>query len=135
MLGRFGAAAASCLDDLRTGLKLSSLAPDGHHADKEIDLLLRRLAGHGLLEYRIGSSGNGADDLIVIEPQIPGYWPQMASLSDSDTLVLSRFAYMRRRGNEMVLEVAPRRCPLQDLRSETPEPRRHAVGPAAHSAA
>jgi SagB-type dehydrogenase family enzyme len=104
MLGRYGAAATSCLDDLRTGLPLSSLGPDGHHADKEIDLLLRRLVGHGLLEYCFGSPENCAEDLIVIEPQIAGYWPQKASLSDSDALVLSRFAYMRRRGNEMVLE-------------------------------
>ena len=35
----------------------------------------------------------------------------MASLSDSDALVLSRFAYMRRRGNEMVLE-SPRAAAL-----------------------
>ena len=111
MLGRFGASAAACLQDLRTGLPLSSLTSGGENNDKEIDLLLRRLAGHGLLEYRIGSSGNGTDDLIVIEPQIPGYWPQMASLSESDTLVLSRFAYMRRRGNEMVLE-SPRAAAL-----------------------
>ena len=110
MLGRFGAAAASCLDDLRTGLKLSSLAPDGHHADKEIDLLLRRLAGHGLLEYRVADPGGG-EDLIVIEPQMPGYWPQMPQLSDGDTVVLSRFAYLRRRGNEVVLE-SPRAAAL-----------------------
>jgi SagB-type dehydrogenase family enzyme len=111
MLGRYGAAATSCLDDLRTALPLSSLGPDGHHADKEIDLLLHRLVGHGLLEYCFGSPGNGAEDLIVIEPQIAGYWPQKASLSESDALVLSRFAYMRRRGNEMVLE-SPRAAAL-----------------------
>src|SRR6516165_10447106 len=33
-----------------------------------------------------------------------GYWPQTPPLGDADVLVLSRFAYMRRRGNEMVLE-------------------------------
>ena len=111
MLGRFGASAAACLQDLRTGLPLSSLMSGGLNTDKEIDLLVRRLAGNGLLEFRIGRSVNGTDDLIVIEPQIPGYWPQMASVSDSDTLVLSRFAYMRRRGNEMVLE-SPRAAAL-----------------------
>lgn len=111
MLGRFGASAAACLQDLRTGLPLSSLMPGGENTDKEIELLVRRLAGYGLLEFRIASSGNDADDLIVIEPQLPGYWPQMAALSDSDTLVLSRFAYMRRRGNDMVLE-SPRAAAL-----------------------
>ena len=111
MLGRFGASAAACLQDLRKGLPLTSLTPGGQNGDKEIDLLLRRLAGRGLLEYGFGSPGNGAEDLIVIEPQIAGYWPQKASLSDSDALVLSRFAYMRRRGNDMVLEL-PRAAAL-----------------------
>ena len=111
MLGRFGASAAACLQDLRKGLPLSSLTPSGQNGDKEIDLLLRRLAGHGLLEYCFGSPGKGAEDLIVIEPQIAGYWPQKASLSDSDVLALSRFAYMRRRGNDMVLE-SPRAAAL-----------------------
>jgi len=111
MLGRVGASAAACLQDLRKGVPLTSLTPGGQNGDKEIDLLLRRLAGHGLLEYGFGSPGNGAEDLIVIEPQIAGYWPQKASLSDSDALVLSRFAYMRRRGNDMVLE-SPRAAAL-----------------------
>ena len=71
--------------------------------DKEIDLLVRRLARRGLLEYRLGRSRNG-EDLVVIEPQVPDYWPQAPQLRDTDTLVLSRFAYLRRRGNEMVLE-------------------------------
>src|SRR5208282_2609445 len=43
-------------------------------------------------------------DLVVIEPQVPDYWPQTPPLGDADALVLSRFAYMRRRGAEMVLE-------------------------------
>jgi len=42
--------------------------------------------------------------LVVIEPQVPDYWPRLAQLGNADTLVLSRFAYMRRRANEMVLE-------------------------------
>ena len=71
--------------------------------DKEIQVLAQRLAKHGLLEYRLGRSRKG-DDLVVIEPQLPDYWPRMPLLRNTDTLVLSRFAYMRRRGNEMVLE-------------------------------
>jgi hypothetical protein len=35
---------------------------------------------------------------------MPGYWPQTPKLRDSETIVLSRFAYMRRRGSDMVLE-------------------------------
>jgi SagB-type dehydrogenase family enzyme len=55
------------------------------------------------LEYHLGRSRNG-EDLLVIEPQVPDYWPRTPQLGNSDALVLSRFAYMRRRGNEMVLE-------------------------------
>jgi SagB-type dehydrogenase family enzyme len=65
--------------------------------------LVQRLARRGLLEYRLGRSRDG-EDLVVIEPQVPDYWPQAARLGNSDTLVLSRFAYMRRRGDDMVLE-------------------------------
>jgi SagB-type dehydrogenase family enzyme len=72
--------------------------------------LVRRLARHGLLEYRLGRSRSG-EDLVVIEPQVPDYWPRMPQLRNADALVLSRFAYMRRRGNEMVLE-SPRASAL-----------------------
>jgi SagB-type dehydrogenase family enzyme len=41
---------------------------------------------------------------VVIEPQIGEYWPKRAKLGNDDTVVLSRFAYLRRRGNEMILE-------------------------------
>ena len=76
---------------------------EGRSIDKEIDLLVRRLARHGLLEYRLGRPRNG-EDKVVIEPQVPDYWPQTPQLGNADVLVLSRFAYMRRRGDEMVLE-------------------------------
>ena len=55
------------------------------------------------MEYRLGRARN-SEDLVVIEPQVPDYWPQAPQLGDADALVLSRFAYMRRRGSEMVLE-------------------------------
>ena len=102
-LGAFSAGAANRAQDLRIGLPLTSFASSGRSIDKEIDLLVRRLAGHGLLEYRIGPSPNN-DDQIVVEPQVADYWPQTPPLRDGDVLVLSRFAYMRRRGNDMVLE-------------------------------
>ncbi len=102
-LGTFSAGAADRVQDLRVGLSLASFASGGRKIDKEIDLLVRRLAGRGLLEYRLGRSRNG-EDLVVIEPQVPDYWPQPQQLGNVDTLVLSRFAYMRRRANEMVLE-------------------------------
>jgi SagB-type dehydrogenase family enzyme len=94
-LGKFSSSTVTSAQALRTGLPL------GRTADREIDSLLRRLARRGLLEYRLGRDDN---DLVVIEPQVPDYWPQTPKLGDTDTIVLSRFAYLRRRGNEMVLE-------------------------------
>ena len=56
------------------------------------------------MEYRLGRSRDG-EILVVIEPQVPDYWPQAPQLGNADALVLSRFAYMRRRGDDMVLEL------------------------------
>jgi SagB-type dehydrogenase family enzyme len=103
-LGTYGAQALGCLQELRTGLPLGALASGTGGMGKEADLLVRRLSNHGLLEFRIGRPQDGPDGLAVIEPQIRGYWPQMPQLSDTDALALSRFAYFRCRGNEMVLE-------------------------------
>jgi SagB-type dehydrogenase family enzyme len=100
-LGMFSAAAANRAVALHAGLPLSAFASRAR-ADKEIALLVQRLARHGLLEFRLGAL-RGADK-VVIEPQLPDYWPRMPQLSDTDTLALSRFAYMRRRGSELVLE-------------------------------
>jgi SagB-type dehydrogenase family enzyme len=102
-LGRFSADAADRAQELRIGLPFSSFASGRRNIDKEIGLLVQRLARRGLLEYRLGRSRKG-EDLVVIEPQVPDYWPQAPELGNADALVLSRFAYMRRRGAEMVLE-------------------------------
>jgi SagB-type dehydrogenase family enzyme len=102
-LGEVSAAAADRAQALRTGLPLHALASRRRSVDKEVDELVRRLARHGLLEYRLGRSRDGTAQ-VVIEPQVPDYWPRTPPLGNSDVLVLSRFAYMRRRGNDMVLE-------------------------------
>jgi SagB-type dehydrogenase family enzyme len=101
-LGKFSAATAERAQGLRKGLPLSAVSSQRGAVDKEMHLLARRLAARGLVEYPLGSRG-GADQ-VVIEPQQPDYWPQPQKLRDADTLVLSRFAYMRRRADEMVLE-------------------------------
>jgi SagB-type dehydrogenase family enzyme len=101
-LGRFSPPVAGRLQELRKGIPLASFAGT-RQADKEMDVLVRRLARSGFLEYGFGPVGAG-QDLLVIEPQIPDYWPRSAKLGSGDTVVLSRFAYLRRRGNEMVLE-------------------------------
>jgi SagB-type dehydrogenase family enzyme len=95
-LGQFSTAAAHRVQDLRGGLPLSAI-------DKAIQPLVRQLAARGLLEYRLGGAREG-EDQVIIEPQVPDYWPRTPPLRDTDMLVLSRFAYLRRRGNELVLE-------------------------------
>jgi SagB-type dehydrogenase family enzyme len=102
-LGTFSAAAADRAKELSIGLPLSAISSVRRKIDKEIGLLVRRLARHGLLEYRLGRSPNG-EGMVVIEPQVADYWPQAPQLGNAETLVLSRFAFMRRRGNEMVVE-------------------------------
>ena len=101
-LGKISVDVAKRAEGLREGLALSSLEAGGPNSDKEIHLLVRRLAARGLLEYRL--DGPKGDDQVVVEPQMPDYWPRMSPVGDADSLVLSRFAYMRRRSNEMVLE-------------------------------
>ena len=102
-LGKFGAGALESAKKMRTGVPLDSFERDGRTVDQETDLLVRRLARRGLLEYRLGLSADGSDQ-VVIEPQLPDYWPRTPKLGDTDKIVLSRFAYSRRRGNDMVLE-------------------------------
>ena len=102
-LGKFSPAAMVRARDLRAGLPLDSFSSDGNAIEKEVDQLVRRLAKRGLLEYRLRHS-QADEDLVVIEPMLPDYWPQTPKLGDTDRIVLSRFAYLRRRGHEMVLE-------------------------------
>ena len=100
-LGKFSASAAARAQQLRTGLPLKSFAAGRSPVDKEIDVLVRRLARRGLLEYRFGLPEY---DQVIIEPQMPDYWPRAPQLGGGERIVLSRFAYLRRRGNEMILE-------------------------------
>ncbi len=103
-LGAFTASVVDRIHDLRAGLPLVSFASERRRGDKELELLLRRLARHGLLAYRVGRSQSDDVEQAIIEPQTVDYWPRESQLGDADVVVLSRFAYMRRRGNELVLE-------------------------------
>jgi SagB-type dehydrogenase family enzyme len=102
-LGTFGAGVGDLAKDLRTGLRLASFASRTRSIDREIDRLVRRLAGHGLLEYCVRHAGS-SEELVVIEPQVADYWPGTPQLGNADALILSRFVYIRRRGHEIVLE-------------------------------
>ncbi|MGY3589633.1 SagB-type dehydrogenase family enzyme [Bradyrhizobium sp. USDA 4341] len=100
-LGTFSAAAAERALELQAGLPLPR--SEGNAVEREIERLMRQLARRGLLEYRLAHTGD-ANDLVTIEPQTPDYWPRTPKLGDAATVVLSRFAYLRRRGTEMILE-------------------------------
>jgi len=106
-LGRFGGDVLKRAAGLHDGLPLASLAGTSALA-QQTAALVRRLARRGLVEYRCA---RGPKDLVVIEPQLADYWPQPAKLRASDTVVLSRFAYLRRRADALVLE-SPRAAAL-----------------------
>jgi SagB-type dehydrogenase family enzyme len=102
-LGKLGARARERAQQLRSGVPLRSFTSDRSKAGREIDRLVRRLARSGLIEFCLSVSDRDAPK-VVIEPQMPDYWPRAASLRDTDVLMLSRFAYMRRRSGTLVLE-------------------------------
>jgi len=100
-LGWFSAGAAKRALELHMGVPLAASARRGK-VDREFESLMRRLARNGLLEYPVGQK-RGVDS-VVIEPQMADYSPQTPPLRTTDVLALSRFAYLRRRGEEIVLE-------------------------------
>ena len=101
-IGHIGTGTVKRARELSEGLRIASFSPARKAADQEIEALVRRLARSGLLEYRLVPPRG--PELVAIEPQTQDYWPRGAKLENSDTLVLSRFAYLRRRGSELVLE-------------------------------
>lgn len=100
--GRLSDAAMKRVPALRDGIKLSALT-DVKSADQEIARLAQQLARQGLVEYLLTRKDDGRL-LIVIEPQMADYQLRMAPLAATETIVLSRFAYLRRRAGDMVLE-------------------------------
>ncbi|MBO0738794.1 MAG: dehydrogenase, partial [Alphaproteobacteria bacterium] len=101
-LGGYARSVADSLHDLRVGVPLAALASGRPHI-RELGPLALRLAKHGLMEFFLKAPRDHEDE-VVIEPQTADYWPGTARLGNADVVVLSRFAYMRRRGNAMVLE-------------------------------
>ena len=96
-LGKFSARILERAQGLRDGLPLAVLTRARSKTGKEIGQLVRQLARSGLLEFCLGQE-------VVIEPQMPDYWPRITQLGNADVLVLSRFAYMRRRSQDLVFE-------------------------------
>ncbi len=114
-LGTFSPTGASRVQDLRIGLPLRSLVSSRRDVDRQIYQLVRRLARRGLLEYPVRRARSKDDD-VVLEPQAADYWPGSLPIQDDDLLVLSRFAFLRRRGDTMVLE-SPRAGALLRIRN------------------
>jgi SagB-type dehydrogenase family enzyme len=112
-LGTLSPAAAKGAHDLQTGVPLALFAASRRSGAQEIDQLVRRLARFGLVEYGLRRPRGG--EQITIEPQLPDYWPQTTSLREGDAVVLSRFGYLRRRADELVLE-SPRAGALFRIR-------------------
>jgi SagB-type dehydrogenase family enzyme len=113
-LGHFNAHVARRAADLTTGLRLDSFDKSSADGEEELHELVWRLTRCGLVEYRLAAAGRGAD-IVIIEPQMRDYTPRPHTLGGDDVLVLSRFAVMRRRGTDMVLE-SPRAGALFRLR-------------------
>ena len=106
-LGHFSPQVLKRAEGLHDGLPLAAFAGSRPHA-QETATLVHRLARRGLVEYRFARANK---DIVVIEPQLADYWPRSAKLRASDTIALSRFAYMRRRADALVLE-SPRAAAL-----------------------
>jgi len=102
-LGKFSTTTAKRSADLKTGLLLDASASSSADSETEIHELVRRLSRCGLLEYRLARA-RGGRDLAVIEPQVRDFTPRIPEIGGNNTLVLSRFALMRRRGSDLVLE-------------------------------
>ena len=102
--GMFGADVIERAADFETGVEFDA------ERDGEMRELVRRLALYGLVEYRLARAPSGPD-LIVVEPQMRDYAPRMIEIDEDRPLALSRFAYMRRRGADLVLE-SPRAMAL-----------------------
>lgn len=100
-LGMFGADTAKLAQGLRAGVPVASLTAGKTEAGKELNLLVQRLARNGLIEYVLDADGAA---LVVIDPQVADYWPRLPELDNSDEIILSRFAFLRRRGDDFILE-------------------------------
>jgi SagB-type dehydrogenase family enzyme len=108
-LGTFGPNASRGVADFDAGYSVTWLDLR-RRINQEVRGMVRTLAQLGFVEYWLGY-GDKKTDIVAIEPQTPRYWPRLSRLEATDRIALSRFAYMRRRGDAMVLE-SPRATAL-----------------------
>jgi len=103
LLGKFSAAALRHATDLSAGRPLSGVGAYDAPEEKELRGLIQRLALHGLVEYQLSRGADGPG-IVAIEPQMRDYRPNFQKLDGTRPYALSRFAYLRRRGEDLVLE-------------------------------
>ncbi len=115
-LGNFSPAAAERAQRLRDGLPLASFSARRSAVDKEIDL-----PGPALARAAFWNTGSGLQKAAVIKSSsnrrclITGR--KLQTSRAGERIVLSRFAYLRRRGDEMVLESPRAGGVVSDCRS------------------
>lgn len=100
-LGKFSPNILARIAEFSAGVALD--AAGDPEIEREVTALVKRLGLYGLVEYRLTDAADNAD-LLVVEPQMRGYAPSLGFVDESRPLALSRFAYIRRRGGDMVLE-------------------------------
>ncbi len=103
-LGIYNSAICDHAHKLKAGLPFDTFfGHDGRIVDAEMFRLVRTLARYGLVEYPVTDLA-ASEHLAIVEPQVADYWPRFAVVRSRDTLQLSRFAYLRRRDDALVLE-------------------------------
>jgi SagB-type dehydrogenase family enzyme len=98
LLGAYGVNVLRRAEELATGLPLLD-----SNGEEELRVLIERLAFLGLVDYRLARAAEGPD-IVAIEPQMRDYRPSVSRLDESRQIALSRFALLRRRGEDFVLE-------------------------------
>ncbi|MGE5389317.1 MAG: hypothetical protein ACM3NE_10560, partial [Hyphomicrobiales bacterium] len=73
-MGKFSAEARRRATELETGLQIYPSHGGDAPEDKELLAAGRRLALHGLVEYRLSVDGT---DIAIIEPQMRDYAPRL----------------------------------------------------------
>ena len=118
-LGKFSAGAADRAQELRTGLPLGSFAsgaPDHRQGDSAPGPAIGAARPVGVPPR--ARAQRSARTRSSSSRRFPTIGRRRRNSATADVLVLSRFAYLRRRGNDDGAGVAARRRVVQDLRSE-----------------
>ncbi len=104
MLGAPSGRAQKSLLSLARGLAFGAISDKKSPVAAEILAVVRQLARSGLLEYAHIAAGSPTRDVLVIRPQTAEYWPDPPPVARDCRLILSRFAFIRRRQSQIIVE-------------------------------